>query len=171
MSARGAGARAARFLPLSALSGLIFWFSSRPAEISAGQSGAVTGVVLRLFQCLGLPSAQAAAAAEPLEFLIRKGAHFGIYFGLGASAMFAFRFLADRRRVFPRIPARTGASAAYCLLFAASDELHQLFIPGRSGMLRDVALDFCGALAGIALFCLLGARRARKRQCQTKKRD
>jgi uncharacterized protein YfiM (DUF2279 family) len=43
--------------------------------------------------------------------------------------------------------------------FAASDEWHQTFIPGRGGNIRDVLIDTAGALtaAGICLF------RARKR--------
>ena len=36
-------------------------------------------------------------------------------------------------------------------LYAASDEIHQLFVPGRSGQLRDVLLDSAGVAAGILL--------------------
>jgi VanZ family protein len=36
-----------------------------------------------------------------------------------------------------------------------SDELHQLAVAGRSGEVRDVLIDFCGALLGIAFFTLL----------------
>lgn len=40
-------------------------------------------------------------------------------------------------------------------LYAASDEIHQLFVPGRSGQLSDVILDSAGALAGVAAFTVL----------------
>ncbi len=49
--------------------------------------------------------------------------------------------------------------AAYVLLFAASygitDEVHQLFVPGREGTLRDVIIDTIGAAIGLAIlwFC------------------
>ncbi|CAN5437889.1 VanZ family protein [soil metagenome] len=33
-----------------------------------------------------------------------------------------------------------------CLLYAASDEYHQSFVPGRSAMLQDVAVDMAGSL-------------------------
>ena len=42
-----------------------------------------------------------------------------------------------------------GLTAAY----AASDELHQLFVPGRSGRFTDVCIDSLGGMAGI-VFCL-----------------
>ncbi|MDY6314114.1 MAG: VanZ family protein, partial [Clostridia bacterium] len=40
-------------------------------------------------------------------------------------------------------------------LYAASDEFHQLFVPGRSGEFRDVCLDSAGALTGILIFILI----------------
>ena len=36
-------------------------------------------------------------------------------------------------------------------LYAATDEFHQLFIEGRSGELKDVAIDSTGALLGLLL--------------------
>ena len=35
--------------------------------------------------------------------------------------------------------------------YAATDEMHQLFVPGRSGQVSDVLLDSAGAIAGLAL--------------------
>lgn len=44
------------------------------------------------------------------------------------------------------IPTRALAAALlFCVLFAASDEWHQTFIPGRDGNLRDVLIDSAGA--------------------------
>lgn len=40
--------------------------------------------------------------------------------------------------------------------YAATDEIHQLLVPGRSGQLSDVILDSAGALAGLLV---LGAVR------------
>lgn len=48
-------------------------------------------------------------------------------------------------------------SWAFCILYAASDEFHQLFVPGRAGLITDVCIDSAGALLGILLF--LGALR------------
>ena len=42
---------------------------------------------------------------------------------------------------------------AATVLFAALDEFHQTFVPGRSGNFTDVCIDSIGAV--IASFCLL----------------
>lgn len=42
-----------------------------------------------------------------------------------------------------------------CILYAASDEIHQLYIPGRSGEVRDVMIDTFGALIGYSFYKLL----------------
>ena len=42
-----------------------------------------------------------------------------------------------------------GLTAFVCALLAGLDEYHQTMVPGRSGELRDVLVDLCGA--GIAL--------------------
>jgi hypothetical protein len=41
------------------------------------------------------------------------------------------------------------------VLYAVSDEIHQTFVPGRAGQLRDVLIDSCGVLAGICIIKVL----------------
>ena len=41
-------------------------------------------------------------------------------------------------------------------LYAATDELHQTFVPSREGCLRDVFIDTSGAAAGLIFLWLLG---------------
>jgi len=41
--------------------------------------------------------------------------------------------------------------------YAVSDEFHQIFVPGRSAALFDVALDSAAALAGVLASALLAA--------------
>jgi len=45
-----------------------------------------------------------------------------------------------------------------CSLYAVTDEIHQLFVPGRSGELRDVMIDSIAALVGVGL-CMWMMRR------------
>ncbi|HJA34824.1 MAG TPA: VanZ family protein [Candidatus Mediterraneibacter merdigallinarum] len=47
-------------------------------------------------------------------------------------------------------------------LYAATDEVHQLFVPGRSGQISDVILDSAGALAGVLV--LAAVRKLIKRK-------
>jgi uncharacterized protein YfiM (DUF2279 family) len=42
-----------------------------------------------------------------------------------------------------------------CVIYAASDEYHQAFVPGRSSDWRDVLSDAAGAAAGLAILSLV----------------
>jgi VanZ family protein len=42
-----------------------------------------------------------------------------------------------------------------CTIYAASDEYHQAFVPGRSSDWRDVLSDAAGTAAGLALLSLV----------------
>ena len=41
------------------------------------------------------------------------------------------------------------------LLYACTDEIHQLFIEGRSGEIRDILVDSTGALIGMVLVSII----------------
>lgn len=53
-----------------------------------------------------------------------------------------------------------GWALVICLVYAASDEFHQLFVPGRSADPKDWAVDSMGALAAILVGVYLRARRS-----------
>jgi VanZ family protein len=79
-----------------------------------------------------------------IHFLIRKAAHFGSYGVLGAFAFFSWRATLPAR---PRWIFRWSALALLLVLVAASlDEFHQSFVSSRTSSVRDVALDFLGAI-------------------------
>ncbi len=56
------------------------------------------------------------------------------------------------------------------VLYACSDEIHQLFIDGRAGQVADVLVDASGAAIGCLLTCILMwrfmTRRMRRRECR-----
>jgi VanZ family protein len=79
------------------------------------------------------------------DLVLRKIAHACEYAVLGA--------------LLVRATARTGLAFALGTLYAASDELHQSFVPGRLGSPIDVAIDAVGVAAGIALWHSVQARR------------
>jgi VanZ family protein len=88
------------------------------------------------------------------DFLLRKIAHMVEY---GVLAALLWRALADR-------PSRGLGmlflfSFLISVVYAASDEWHQSFVPGRGASARDVAIDGAGALAA----CLILRRRRKKR--------
>lgn len=84
---------------------------------------------------------------------IRKMAHFGIYLVLGISLI---SFL--REFSIPILKLLL-LSIFLAFLYACSDEIHQLFVPGRSGQFSDVLLDTLGASVGIFIYYLLFRKR------------
>ena len=57
----------------------------------------------------------------------------------------------------------------FCLLYAASDEIHQIF-SNRGASVKDVMIDFAGAVTGILLLrAILGMIRAAKRRRERRK--
>lgn len=124
---------------------VIFVLSHQPAAVSSGQSGVIVGHLQQV-----MPGVSTAI----LTFLVRKSAHIIAYFILG---ILMYRALCINICCWR---ARTVASLALlsCSLYAVTDEIHQLFVPGRSGELRDVMIDSIAALVGVGLCAWLMRR-------------
>ena len=82
-----------------------------------------------------------------LQFVVRKSAHFIGYMILG---ILVFIFICQ----FEDINKKFIISWIICIIYAASDEIHQLFVPGRSGQVRDVLIDSAGSFLGIFLMTI-----------------
>jgi VanZ family protein len=54
-----------------------------------------------------------------------------------------------------------GVTSLLILLFAASDEFHQHFVPSRDASVRDVAIDTAGGILALLLVWVLGRWRKR----------
>ncbi len=92
-----------------------------------------------------LSKAQQAKIVKAWQHTARKTAHALMYLVLGLLCMTAL--LQHSLDMKVRIAIALCISAAY----AVTDEIHQLFIPGRSSQFSDVCIDTCGALIGILL--------------------
>ena len=88
-----------------------------------------------------------------------KGAHGLLYSGLAALMV---RALAGGWQPFGGGIAV--AAVGYSILYGATDEIHQLFVPNRSADIRDLAADAVGAAVGVALLSLVHVVRARARR-------
>jgi VanZ family protein len=113
-----------------------------------------------------MPMASVKPTALPISGVVRKIPMFstldflkvghGIgYFWLGWAVFYALR---SRSRRSPSI------AILFCILYAASDEFHQIFVPGRSAAIKDIFIDTLSALAGVALLLTLLKIRASFRQ-------
>jgi len=86
-------------------------------------------------------------ADEPLlDFILHKAGHLAVYAILAALIAWALDVPGAARL-------RTWTVAVVaCLVYAATDELHQGFVPGRHSTPVDVAIDMFGALLGLAAY-------------------
>ncbi|WP_047150853.1 VanZ family protein [Aneurinibacillus tyrosinisolvens] len=82
-------------------------------------------------------------AAGFIEFFIRKGAHFTLYFLLGFLMYGALRGSGVGRGK------RLVGSLLFMVLYAASDEIHQMYTANRTPLAADVLLDSVGGAIGI----------------------
>ncbi len=95
------------------------------------------------------------------SFLVRKGAHMGAYFVLTGLILWAWKpWLAGKTY-------RPWAALGLCAALAALDEVHQLFVPGRSGKLRDVAIDLLGG--GLFLLAWWVVRKLRRKKTRAER--
>ena len=121
---------------------VIFMFSAKNADDSTEQSSFVTNILMNIFSNVYRNSdlSDKMQIIESMSFAIRKAAHFSIYSVLGLLSFLSVYYLTKFSNKTPFI------SLLICFIYACSDEMHQLFVPGRSGQLRDVFIDFSGAL-------------------------
>jgi LCP family protein required for cell wall assembly len=132
---------------------VIFYLSSEGKDVSSDRSGAVVEAVRTIV--LGIPT-------DVLTFLTRKAAHIAAYFILGILILSVIR-----TKVAAVLRAALISIAAVAL-YAISDEIHQLFVPGRSGEVRDVLIDTIAGALGIGLVYAVLKIRKRQRSSEPK---
>lgn len=127
---------------------LIFCLSHDDAAASSGKSSGLAGW---LSAALGI--------SVPPDFL-RTLAHATEYAVLAGCLFFAFRS--------SRSTAKPYWAFLTAVLYAATDEIHQYFVPGRAFQLSDILVDAVGAAVSILLLMLCGKLisllRARQKQ-------
>lgn len=138
--------------------GVIFCFSAGNGDESGDLSRfvirSVAQIVIPAFN--EMPAAQQESTISDLQYGVRKAAHFSVYLVLGVlcTAALSQHPLNDMIRFL--------AAAGICVLYAVFDEIHQLFVNGRSGQILDVAIDSAGALLGTLAVHIACRRRRRK---------
>lgn len=131
---------------------VIYLLSAQNAMISSGTSGRVTRLVCRIifFDFGSLDAVEQQFLVSRLNPFIRKLAHFTLYMLLGMATYSAILTVDTAK---PKI--RWPFAFAVCVIYAAADETHQLFIPERAGQITDVLLDSAGAITGIVIVRIL----------------
>lgn len=134
--------------------GLIFSFSNQTGTSSSSLS---TKVLTRIAITIDkdMTDEEIDEFVDKYSFIIRKVAHLTIYFVLGILAYI------NLREYMKVTPALVIYSIIFCLVYASTDEIHQLLVNGRSGNIYDVILDTCGSTLAI-LISYYSRRRLKK---------
>ncbi len=122
---------------------LIFYFSSQNKDESKKTSDGFILRVSKIFINKNLNKKEKVKLTEKYSFIARKLAHFSIYFIMG---ILLISLLMKYNISYPVIKAIIG-----CLIYALSDEFHQIFVKGRTASLKDVLIDTCGSTIGILI--------------------
>ena len=126
-------------LALGVVTLLIWGNSMRTSTQSAQQSGSLLAFLTPWLTELGIQP-------EGFHSILRKLAHFSEYGLLGVLwtiELWLGPHRGKRRGTMERL--------SFCMLTAFLDETIQLFVPGRSGEIRDVWIDTAGAWTGIVM--------------------
>ena len=116
------------------------WLRRRPFLYDVLPLLAWMGAIYALSAQSSLPSAPDAW----WDLLLKKGAHMA---GYAVLTVLWWRVLS--RRGAARLA--LALSVLFSVGYAVSDEVHQLYVPGRNGRVWDVAIDACGVLLAAAV--------------------
>ena len=152
------GVRLLAFLPAVLWMVFIFALSAMPEEVSEEQSREVALSLRQLaVRYLGEEREEAWHETAP-SLSIRKLAHMMEY------AILFLLLYGGILRNNENSPKAAALGAVLSVLYACSDEAHQLFVPGRSGEIRDIMIDLLGVAAGSVPVCISMIRGRKPRE-------
>lgn len=118
----------------------------------SGQIGTESGNTSRKFtvQIIKILTGKSLSIYEPfvdnLQSIIRKLAHFSIY-TIGGFLIMNYQYGTNKKEY---------RKILYSIIFGGSyaitDEIHQIFVPGRSGNMFDVGIDILGVVTGVLIY-------------------
>lgn len=126
---------------------LIFSFSNQKADDSAKLSdGVIEKTIGNIYKMThkNVEDKKLDEIKEEYTHITRKTAHFTIYTILGLLVGLLLKEYNIGNKVILY-------GILICMCYAISDEIHQIFVSGRSGEIRDVLIDTCGSTIGIFL--------------------
>lgn len=117
---------------------LVFGMSNQQGEASSGLSRKITALFFKTEEQIAL-----------VEPYVRKIAHFSEYAigGILFLSLFLTYEWSDKRRII--------TSILLGIWYAIFDEIHQLFVPERSGNIIDVLIDSLGICFGVCFMMLV----------------
>lgn len=127
----------------------IFVFSNQNGEKSGSVSRDFTKKVIEILHIdKNLNEIEKENLIENSQFIVRKLAHFTIYTIAGIN-LYGFINTYNIKNKYKMIGALLVG-----IIYATSDEIHQMFSGGRTPAVMDVFIDSCGVLFGINMFLI-----------------
>lgn len=127
---------------------IVFCLSAEVADDSSKTSGNTIKLALRIINPK-IDSITLDKMVLIMQPIVRKMAHFTLY-AIGGVLLFNMLDNFTTLRFKNVVISWTSG-----LVYAITDEIHQLFVAGRSGELRDVCIDSLGVLCGICVIFLI----------------
>ena len=129
----------------------IFYNSAQVAAVSSNASQSVTQMVAHVIvpNYDKLDETEKLNTVASLEAIVREAAHLLQFVPMGF-ALYLLLHISTIPQKLSRLclPLTLG----FGILYALSDEIHQLFVPGRSFQFFDIFMDTCGTAVG----CICG---------------
>lgn len=129
--------------------GVIFMFSAQVSDESKSSSNKVTSAVVNTVISIkkeNISEEKRQKIIEDKTFIVRKTAHFTEYFILG---LILILYLQTKEKLATKYII---LAIIFCVLYATGDEIHQLFVDGRSCKIMDILIDTCGSSLAILEF-------------------
>lgn len=120
----------------------IFFMSNMPGDVSSEQSD----VVVKVIHDLGIDVN--GLFGITITFIVRKIAHFSEYFILYLLIYMVTCLYVNEKK------ARV-LTILFVFIYAVSDEIHQIFVPGREAAFRDVMIDTSGGFLAFVILSII----------------
>lgn len=134
---------------------MIFKFSELSGLKSTKQSRGLTYNILKGLDGNKLSEKELEKLTKKVNPIVRKVAHFSIYMIL---AIFTYMFIENlnikSKSEKERLRKNILYTCIFCIIYAIFDEIHQIYVPGRTGKPIDVIIDTLGACMGITIILL-----------------
>lgn len=125
----------------------VFIFSNEKATESKLTSRKVTIAIVQAIS--GEDISDNEELLKRTDKIVRKLAHYTLY-TVGGGLIISFAYTMDKTK-----KEKILYSLAFGICFVITDEVHQLFVPGRTGRLLDVGIDTLGIITGILIFLII----------------